>query len=101
MPRGAFVVNRFHQPPPIAKVTVEDARQSIAKHGLALEGDAAERVVKAHVDQAKLASLDAAWLRLLGDQKGVPIVRVPELATDVHDTAVLTTIADMLVSGGV
>jgi anion-transporting ArsA/GET3 family ATPase len=101
MPRGAFVVNRFHEPPSAAHVSVEQACASIAKHSLALDGDAPERVVKAHADHAKLASLDAAWLRLLGDHKGVPVVRVPELATDVYDTTVLTTIADLLISGGV
>ncbi len=101
MPRGAFVVNRFHVPPSVAKVSVDQARSAIARHKLPLEGDAAERIVKAHADQSKLAALDAAWLRLLDDHRGVPIVRVPELATDVHDTAVLMTIADALMTGGV
>src|SRR5690606_38574370 len=79
MPRGALVVNRFHLPPPFATEGVgeADARRAIDERGLSLEEDAAERLVQAHGDAVKLASLDASHVELLaGASTGTPIVRV-------------------------
>jgi anion-transporting ArsA/GET3 family ATPase len=105
MPRGAFVVNRFHTPPPGADAppSTASAAEAIARHGLKLEEDAPERLVRAHADAVKLASLDALHVRLLDDRAkaGVPIVRVPELASDVHDLPMLGRVAETLMSGGV
>jgi hypothetical protein len=103
MPRGAFVVNRFRLPPAHARegVSAKDAANAIAAHSLALEQDAPARLVQAHADAVKLAALDAFHLRALGTQSGVPIVRVPELPTDVHDLRGLALLADTLVQGGV
>jgi anion-transporting ArsA/GET3 family ATPase len=103
MPRGAFVVNRFRLPPPrVAQGVDRDAvRKAIASHALALEDDAPDRLVRAHADQVKLAALDALHIRALAAQGGVPIVRVPELASDVHDIKLLGQVADVLLSGGV
>ncbi len=104
MPRGAFVVNRFHLPPPLANegVTLEQADAGVRARGLSLEEDAAERVVRAHVDATKLSRLDAAHARVLETAgHGTPIVRVAELETDVHDLVLLTQLAEVLVTGGV
>jgi anion-transporting ArsA/GET3 family ATPase len=99
MPRGAFVVNRYHVAPARADgLTVADARSAIAARGLALEEDAPERLVRAHVDATKLAALDARHLRALETSAhGTPIVRVAELDTDVHDIKLLAQLSDVLV----
>jgi anion-transporting ArsA/GET3 family ATPase len=105
MPRGAFVVNRFRLPPPGAdrRPTEEDAARAIAAHGLHLEPDAPPRVVQAHGDAIRLSDRDAAQIGLLGDlaSSRVAIVRVPELASDVHDLKNLGDIAEILMRGGV
>jgi anion-transporting ArsA/GET3 family ATPase len=105
MPRGAFVVNRFRLPPlwTDRPPSAGDAAKAIAAHGLHLEEDAPERVVRAHADAVRLAKRDAANVRSLGERgsEEVPIVRVPELASDVHDLKNLRDIAEMLMSGGV
>ena len=89
MPRGAFVMNRFRLPPPCAAhpPTVGDATQALAAHRLSLDDDAPSRMIRAHSDAVRLSALDAMHVRSL-DQRAngkVPIVRVPELASDVHD----------------
>jgi anion-transporting ArsA/GET3 family ATPase len=105
MPRGAFVVNRFRLPPSWTDAPPhdQDAASAIAAHGLHLEDGAPERVVRAHADAVRLAARDAANVSSLraraSDQ--VPIVRVPELASDVHDLKNLRDIAELLMSGGV
>ncbi len=107
MPRGAFVVNRFHVPPPHAEtgVTAQDAAAAIEARSTELGGleeDAAARFVQAHADAVKLAALDARHLRVLDAAAGsIPIVRVAELETDVHDLKLLAQIGDVLMSGGV
>jgi len=104
MPRGAFVVNRFHLPPLRATegVTVPDASAAIAARGLALEDDAPSRLVRAHEDAVKLAALDARHLRVLDAAAGdTPIVRVAELETDVRDLTLLAQLGAVLMSGGV
>jgi hypothetical protein len=104
MPRGAFVVNRFHVPPPRAAegVTEADATEAIASRGLALEEDAPVRFVRAHADAVKLAALDARHLRALELSAGeTPIVRVAELETDVHDLRLLAELGEALLNGGV
>jgi len=102
MPRGAFVVNRYHVAPKRAAegVTAADAKTAIDERKLALEEDAPARIVHAHADAAKLAAMDAHHLRGLEATAGkTPIVRVAELETDVHDLGLLSTLADVLVSG--
>jgi anion-transporting ArsA/GET3 family ATPase len=102
MPRGAFVVNRFRMPPPRADRTIatNDAAASVATHALAMDDDAPTRLVQAHADATKLALLDAFHVRSLDTRAGnrVPIVRVPELPSDVHDLKLLAALADMLVA---
>ena len=106
MPRGAFVVNRFHVPPPRAAegITPADAAAAIAARPAlsTLEDDAPARFVQAHADAVKLAALDAHHLMALGNSAGsTPIVRVAELETDVHDLRLLAQLGDVLMSGGV
>jgi anion-transporting ArsA/GET3 family ATPase len=104
MPRGAFVVNRFHLPPGRAAegISVADAAAAVAAHGLELEDDAPSRIVLAHADAVRLAALDARHLRVLDAAAGgTPVVRVAELETDVHDLRLLARIGAVLMSGGV
>jgi hypothetical protein len=105
MPRGAFVVNRFHLPPsgPAVAATASDTKKAIADLHVALDEDAPDRVARAHADHFRLAALDASWVRVLKEpaETGVPIVRVPELSSDVHDVVLLAKLADTLMSGGV
>jgi anion-transporting ArsA/GET3 family ATPase len=105
MPRGALVVNRVHLPPPSAGAPPSegDVAQAIAARGLALDDDAPARLVRAHADAVLLAELDALHVRGLHERaKGqVPIVRIPELPSDVHDLDSLAALSDMLMSGGV
>jgi anion-transporting ArsA/GET3 family ATPase len=106
MPRGALVVNRFHLPPKMpahgGDVTMPDAARALAEKKLTLEDDAAERLVQAHHDQTKLAALDASHIRALASKAtGMPVVRVAELETDVHDLKLLGLLSDVLMAGGV
>ena len=105
MPRGAFVVNRFRVPPPAADAPpgVEQAREAIAARGLTLDEDAPARLLQAHADAVRLAALDAMHVRGLDERaRGqVPIVRVPELPSDVHDLQKLGGLAETLMRGGI
>lgn len=104
MPRGAFVVNRFHLPPPLAAagISAEEAEAGIRAHGLVMDEDAGARFVRAHADAVRLAALDERNVRALAASVGqTPIVRVAELETDVHDIRLLARLADALMSGGV
>ncbi len=105
MPRGAFVVNRFRLPPPLAESPPSegDAAEAAAARGLMLEDDGPARLVRAHSDAVRLAALDARHVRALDERATgiVPVVRVPELAGDVHDLAKLRDVADTLMRGGV
>jgi anion-transporting ArsA/GET3 family ATPase len=102
MPRSAFVVNRVHLPPHRDKegVTEDQAAAAIRARGIALEDEAPTRVVQAHHGASRLAALDARHLEALASH-GVPVVRLAELAADVHDLALLSELADVLVAGGV
>ena len=107
MPRGAFVVNRFRVPPPLAGAKIPPAAvdAALAAHHLTLEDDAATRIAKAHEDAEALAALDARYVRTLqaadAGAAQLPIVRVRELASDVHDLKLLAQLSEMLMSGGV
>ena len=104
MPRGAFVINRFRVPPAHAGAVISPAvaAGALAARGLVLDVDAPERLVRAHADAVKLGLLDAQNVRALDVRlKGVPIVRVPELASDVHDLNRLSQLSDILMHGGI
>lgn len=102
MPRGAFVVNRFHMPPPLADsgITEADAAAGVAAHRLALDANAPARIVSAFEDAKRLATLDARHVQSLvasAAKGGTPVVRVAELETDVHDIRLLAKLADILI----
>jgi anion-transporting ArsA/GET3 family ATPase len=105
MPRGAFVVNRFHPPPPYAEAPPAegDAAAAATERQLRLEEDAAARLVQAHADAVRLSALDALHVGSLGERAGksVPVVRVPELTSDVRDLGSLAEVAEVLMRGGV
>ena len=102
MPHGALVVNRFHLPPAFPEgVSEEAARSGIASTHLALEDDAPSRLVQAHADAVKVASLDAAQVRALATMTKTPVIRIAELDTDVHDLQLLVQLSDALMAGGV
>ena len=104
MPRGAFVVNRVHNPPSYAEgVRAEDAEAGIQRHHLELEPGAGERLVAAHTDSAKLATLDARNIAVLEKAAAgkVPLIRVLELSTDVYDVTLLAQLGDVLLGAPV
>ena len=105
MPRGAFVVNRFHVAPAgmDAPPTERQVAEALAEQGLTLEERAPERLVQAYGDAVRLAALDAMHVRSMAERAkhDVPVVRVAELATDVHDLKNLAEVADALMRGGV
>ena len=103
MPRGAMVVNRFRVPPPFAgdaPIPVGKAAQAVAAQKLVLDDDAAERLTRAHLDAVNLANLDAHHVSRMEVQlpAGLPVVKIPELASDVHDVKLLSDLAAMLMA---
>jgi anion-transporting ArsA/GET3 family ATPase len=104
MPRGAFVVNRFRMPPKLSgrAISPVDIDASIASRGITLEDEAAPRLAKAHEDATKMAALDAFHVRALDARAKdkIPVVRVRELPSDVHDVGLLAQLAELLMSGG-
>lgn len=103
MPRGAFVVNRMRRAPPFSGlVTESDAATGITRARVELEEDAPARVATAHADATKMAQLDARNVEALGAgaAEGVPIVKVAERATDVHDVVLLAELGAVLMAGG-
>ena len=100
MPRGAFVVNRFRMPPVHQgeAIAAEETAGAVKARALQLDDDAPARLVKAHSDATKLAALDAYYVKNLDARASgkVPIVRIPELPSDVHDLKLLARLADML-----
>jgi anion-transporting ArsA/GET3 family ATPase len=103
IPRGAFVVNRFRRPPRVTGSPLEaaDVAEAVRSVGVSLDEDAPGRLLRAYSDQVRLAALDATHVAQLSARAGsdVAIVRVPELASDVHDLVLLARIADVLMAG--
>jgi anion-transporting ArsA/GET3 family ATPase len=102
MRRDAFVVNRVHRRPR-AQPSRDEIREAIARHGLTLGADGAERLERALRDERELAETDADELeqldRVLGAGKsGQRPVRVdiPALPGDVHDLGTLAGVARLL-----
>jgi anion-transporting ArsA/GET3 family ATPase len=104
MPRGAFVVNRFHVAPPFPGTPRPDAvKASLRARKLALDDDAETRIAHAHDDAARLATLDALHVKKLEEavDPGVPIVKVEAMARDVYDLVLLDAVAERIMTGGV
>jgi len=105
MPLGAFVVNRLHLHPrgPDQLGTEAEARVAMDARNVVLDEDGPARLLRAHRESFQLAQVDERNLRVLdaSSTSGAPVVRVPELASDVHDIRLLAKLADVLVAGGV
>jgi hypothetical protein len=65
-----------------------------------LEAGGGARLVAAHADAVRLAALDQGHMRDLAG-RSVPVIRLPELASDVRDLGALANIAELLMVGGV
>lgn len=102
MPRGAFVVNRLRLPPAFVGTTPssEDAARAAVDHGIHLEAGAGARLVDAYADAVRFADVDQRYVRELEGQ-AVPVIRLPELASDVRDLGALVVVADLLMQGGI
>ena len=99
MPRGAFVVNRVRQPPAsLGEAGAADVSRALDAHHVTMDDDGPKRLLQAHADASKLAALDARNLEQLASRAGagVPIVRVPELPSDVYDARLLSQLAAIL-----
>jgi anion-transporting ArsA/GET3 family ATPase len=105
MPRGGFVVNRFHVPPAFDEEapSEEAIAAALSARGLTLEDEAPPRVRRAHADAHELAALDALHVRALDGvvAEGVPLVRLAALSHDVYSLPLLDQIAESLMNGGV
>jgi anion-transporting ArsA/GET3 family ATPase len=102
MPRGAFVVNRVHERPEASdEITEASADAALKRSGLELDYGAPARFIRAYEDATKLAQLDTLHLRALDQAagEGLPVVRVPELPTDVHDARGLVRLSSLLLRG--
>ncbi|HSY22121.1 MAG TPA: ArsA-related P-loop ATPase [Polyangiaceae bacterium] len=106
--RGAFVVNRFRLPPQTGQTGAAAPTEAVASaaaalRGLPLTNGEPARLVRAYGDAVRLAALDDLHVRSLtrAVSTNVPVVRVPELAGDVHDLAALGNVVRVLMAGGV
>ena len=104
MPRGAFIVNRFHVTPEFTGTPKPaEVKKAMHAHALSLEDDSETRVAHAHADAMKLANLDALHVRALKKavEPGVPIVKIAAMARDVYDLKLLDEVAESIMSGGI
>ncbi len=100
MPLGAFIVNRFREPPaPADGLTEWQVAEGIRARGLEFGPGAPARLVRAYDDASKLAALDAVHVRALYERAGkdLPIVEVPEQPRDIHDAAGLVYLVTLLI----
>lgn len=99
MPRDVFVVNRVH-PFPGETASAEQLARTLAADDLPSDEDFVRRVASAHEQAALLAARDAKHLEKLHletDGADTPVVKVPELESDVHDVRALARVAEALV----
>ena len=98
MPRGGFIVNRFHLPPDPSMANAEEVGAALGDGA-----DLGERAQAAFADAALLASLDATNVQALepARQAGTPVIRIAAMPQDVHDIRMLAAVATSLMSGGV
>jgi anion-transporting ArsA/GET3 family ATPase len=99
MARGAFVVNRLRVGPRFASTPLSES-DTAAASALAPDVEFA-CVLRAREEASRLASLDARHLTALTGApsvRGVPVVRVAELPTDVHDLKLLSQLGEILVA---
>jgi anion-transporting ArsA/GET3 family ATPase len=89
---GGLVVNRMHPPSPHTGEEAAGAlEQTIA------DDDLRSRVLASFADRGRLAAAEALNVESLLSQTGeVPVIRVPELADEVHDLPALLALGDWL-----
>ncbi len=99
MRADALVVNRVHRAPEL-HATEPEVAASLARHGLALGEDGAQRVLRALDEEQRQAALDRVHLAALADATvahgNTPRVDIPALPSDVHDVRTLAGIAHLL-----
>jgi anion-transporting ArsA/GET3 family ATPase len=102
MRAASIVVNRMRVPPAgKTPVGVDEAKAAILSAKITLDDDAPTRVAQAHADAFKLAALDAFHLRVLEGREGnIPIVRIAERPSDVHDVSMLLSLGELMLAGG-
>jgi anion-transporting ArsA/GET3 family ATPase len=103
MPRGAFVVNRLRVPPAYPSAPLPELAALLgALPTLApFASELAANIERARDEAALLAALDARHLQTLLSStaaRGVPLVRVAELPTDVRDLTLLAQLGEVLLS---
>ncbi len=104
MTRGAFIVNRRRVPSRHPDGAEREALAAgLATRSVIIDEGAEERLAQAHKDHTRLARLDAVHVERLATAAGsrVPVVRIPEFASDVRDIRLLGDVAALLVGGGV
>lgn len=101
MPRGGFIVNRFHVPPEVSDVSPATVEALSASLSLGESGRA--RLAQAHADAVRIANFDRDHVKVLEAtvKSSAPIVKVPAFTTDVHDIERLAWVGDAIVSGGI
>jgi len=96
MPCGAFIVNRFHEAPPVAP-SDEELRSSIQTVSGLDAPDLAMRIRRAHEEALRWAEEDRIHVEAVAQgMKHLPVVRVPALAEDVHDLVLLNRVSTIL-----
>jgi len=83
---------------PLDNAAAADIDKALTAHGIRLDDDAPARLLRAHEDASKLAALDATHLAGLQQRAGAetPMVRVPELPSDVYDVRLLAELSTVL-----
>jgi hypothetical protein len=79
--------------------TQEDVVRAMDRHGLVLDDDGPARLLRAHADAVRLASMDRRHLLRLDVPalEGVPIVEVAERDGDIQNLRALFDLATVLV----
>lgn len=102
MPCGALVVNRVHTAPERADVDRGVAASALSHARVMLDDDGPDRLLAAHADRVRLADLDRRHVAELSRRAtaSLPLVKVAELETDVHDLVLLARLSTVLMAGG-
>ena len=100
MPRGAFIVNRFHEPP-APDASAADVSAALSRHAGLDAPDLAVRVALASKDARRWAEEDAAHVGAAArGMQRLPVIRIPAFAEDVHDLVLLHRVAKVLAADG-
>lgn len=99
MPRGAFIVNRFHEPLGDAPTPEQIEKITAGIESLSAV-DLPARITRAYTEARSWSDQDARHvLGLVAGMEHLPVIRVPALAEDVHDLVLLRRVASILAAG--